>query len=352
MPTGVIDFGDVVRSWLVADLATAITSLLVRERRSPLLDACAVVTGFHGVTPLREAELAAVWPLVAARAAVLATSVDDILAADPGNDYAREEQPLDWLILDRAASVPFPLAEIALRQAVGLDAGAPARTVAGWRPERRVVELPPDPPFLDFSVTSTLFPDATWTIPAATREALEGALHNGLGVTGGGATLPFVVIDSAVETPSVHLGVDAFVPARTEVRAPAAGVVAAASEHDLVLRVGEVDVTFAELEPLVAAGDRVQSGELVGHVLAAPDDHPLPPHLHLQLTPAGVPAIGVVEPSLAAAWQALSPDASALLGLPARCAGIARVAVDRPRRTPRPTPSTGIGVQRRAPRSP
>ncbi len=69
---GVIDFGDVVRSWLVADLATAITSLLVRDRRSPVLDAAAVVAGFHAVTPLTEAEIAAVWPLVAARACVLA----------------------------------------------------------------------------------------------------------------------------------------------------------------------------------------------------------------------------------------------------------------------------------------
>ncbi len=138
-PSGVIDFGDVVRSWLVADLATAITSLLVRERRSQLLDACAVVAGFHAVTPLTEPEIAAVWPLVAARASVLATSVEDILAADPDNDYARQEQPLDWLILDRAAAVPFPLAEVALRHAVGLDAGATGgqgRCVAA-RPARR-----------------------------------------------------------------------------------------------------------------------------------------------------------------------------------------------------------------------
>ncbi|GAA3621824.1 aminotransferase [Microlunatus ginsengisoli] len=315
MPTGVIDFGDVVRSWLVADLATALTSLLTRTRRSPLLDACAVVAGFQAVTPLTEAEIAAVWPLVAARATVLATSVDDILAADPGNEYAREEQPLDWLILNRAAAVPFPLAEVALRQATGLDPGPAARAVAGWRADRAVVELPPEAPFLDFSVTSTLFPDGTWTSPAATRDALEAALLDGYAVTGGGATLPFVVPDSADETPSVHLGADAFVPAGTEVRAPAGGVVVATSAHDLVLRAGEVDVTLAELAPDVETGSLVRAGEVLGHVLAADDDHPLPSHLHVQLTPAGVVADGVVEPSLAAAWQAISPNAYALLGL-------------------------------------
>ena len=312
-PAGVIDFGDVVRSWLVADLATAIASLLVRTRRSPLLDACAVVAGFHQHTALIDAELAAIWPLVVARATVLAVSVDDILAADPGNDYAREEQPLDWLILDRAGSVPFPLAEVALRRAVGLDAGRPAASVLGWRPEVPVVDLPPEAPHLDFSVTSTLFPGGSWTDPVATRVALEGTLVDGYGLTGSGAALPFVVTDSAVETPSMHLGADAFVPAGTEVRAPAAAKVVSATEHELVLRAGDVDVTLAELTATVEVGATVAPGELVGRVLAAPDDHPLPPHLHVQLTPAAVPAEGVVEPSLAEAWRPLSADASALL---------------------------------------
>ena len=184
-PSGVIDFGDVVRSWLVADLATAITSLLVRERRSPLLDACAVVAGFHSVTPLAESEIAAVWPLVAARASVLATSVEDILAADPDNEYAREEQPLDWLILDRAAAVPFPLAEVALRHAVGMDAGAMAAKVAAWRPARPVVDVPANTPRIDLSVTTTLLPGAAWTDPTATRTSARGDLAGRVWPRGG-----------------------------------------------------------------------------------------------------------------------------------------------------------------------
>ena len=313
-PTGVIDFGDVVRSWLVADLATALTSLLVRTRRSPLLDACAVVRGFHTVTPLSEAELAALWPLVAARACVLAVSVDDILAADPDNAYAREEQPLDWLILDRAASVPFALAEVALRQAVGLDGGELVAALSRWQPEVPVVDLPGEAPHVDFSVTSQLFPEGTWTDPTAVRSILDRTLVDGHGVTGACATLPFVALDSPDETPSVHLGADAFVPSGTAVRAPAAGTVATADDHGLVLRCGPVDVTLAEVEPSVAAGSGVAAGDVVGRVRPADHDHPLPAHLHVQLTPAGVPAEGVVVPSLTAAWRLLSPDASFLLG--------------------------------------
>ena len=314
-PNGVIDFGDVVRSWLVADVATAITSLLVRERRSPLLDACAVVAGFHAVTPLSEPEIAAVWPLVAARASVLATSVEDILAADPDNDYAREEKPLDWLILDRAAAVPFPLAEVALRRAVALDAGATAAKVAAWRPDRPVVDGPSNAPRIDLSVTTTLLPEAAWTDPAVTHSAVESALADGRGVTGSGARLPLVQRDAAEEVPCVHLGVDAFVPGGTAVRAPADGEVADARESSVVLRSGDVDVLLAGLRPSVATGASVVAGDVVGRVTEAPSEaDPLPTHLHVQLTPAGVAARGVVEPSVATAWRALSPDASALVG--------------------------------------
>ncbi|HEU4547540.1 MAG TPA: aminotransferase class III-fold pyridoxal phosphate-dependent enzyme, partial [Microlunatus sp.] len=316
-PTGVIDFGDVVRSWLVADLATAITSLVVRDRRAPVLDAAAVVAGFHAVTPLTEAEIAAVWPLVAARACVLAVSVDDILAADPDNAYAREEQPLDWLILERAAAVPFPLAEVVLRRAVGWDSGRLARAVAGWRPAVPAVALPPQVPYLDFSVVSTLFPESVWTDPGSTRAALEGALNDGFGLTGCGATLPFVEVDQAGETPSVHLGVDAFVPAGTDVWSPCAADVVAVSADQVVLRSHPVDITLAEIEPAVEPGDVVAAGEVVGRVRPADHDHPLPTHLHLQLTPAGLGAEGVVVPGLAEAWQALSPEAASLLGVAA-----------------------------------
>jgi 4-aminobutyrate aminotransferase-like enzyme/Ser/Thr protein kinase RdoA (MazF antagonist) len=315
-PAGVIDFGDVVRSWLVADLATAVTSLLVRERRSPLLDACATVAGFHALTPLTEPEIASLWPLVAARACVLATGVDDILAADPGNDYARQEQPLDWLILRRAASVPFPLAEAALRAAVGLDAGATdaAAAVSRWRPVQPVIEIPVTARVIDLSVTSTLLPAATWTDPAATRTALQAAVPDGYGIAASGARLPLVRRDSSAETPSVRLGLDVFAPVGTPVRAPAAGVVIAADAASVVVRSGQVDITLAAIDPTVAAGDDVGVSDAIGVIATPAAEDSLPAHVHLRLTPSGLSAPALVTPTLAAAWQTLSPEPWPLLG--------------------------------------
>jgi 4-aminobutyrate aminotransferase-like enzyme/Ser/Thr protein kinase RdoA (MazF antagonist) len=315
LPSGVIDFGDVVRSWLVADLATAVTSLLVRTRRSPLLDACAVVAGFHAVTPLAEPEIAALWPLVAARACVLATSVDHILAIDPGNAYAREERALDWLILDRAASVPFPLAEVALRRAVGLDPGPTADAMAAWRPAHPVVDLPVETPLLDLSVTTDLLPDETWTDHKMTRDAVAAALVDGYAVTGSGALLPLVERDSA-ERPTFHLGCDAFTPPGTPVRAPADGELVETGDAGVVLRSGHVQVSVLGIDPCARAGAVVRAGDRLGAVADSRRRlDALPPHVHVQLAPAGVAAPEVVMPSLAEDWQAISPQPWALLGV-------------------------------------
>ena len=73
-------------------------------------------------------------------------------------------------------------------------------------------------------------------------------------------------VDQASETPSVHLGVDAFVPAGTAVRSPSAADVVAVSADQIVLRSHPVDITLAEIEPAVDPGDVVAAGEVVGRV--------------------------------------------------------------------------------------
>ena len=239
-------------------------------RRSPLLDACAVVAGFHASTPLTETEISAVWPLVAARASVLATSVEDILAADPGNDYAREEQPFDWLILERAASVPFPLAEAALRQAVGLDGGATAALVASWRPDRPVVDPPPGVPLVDLSVTTTLLPEGTWADLPATRAAIAAALSDGYGFAGSGAACR-----SPGPIPPTSRRACTSVATRSSRSAlrscaPAPGEVVAAGDGRRGDPGRTVDVTLVALEATVAVGAVVAAGDVVGRVIEVP----------------------------------------------------------------------------------
>jgi Ser/Thr protein kinase RdoA (MazF antagonist) len=63
---GVIDFGDMVYSWTVADPAVAAAYALL-DRPNPLETVAAIVRGYHREYPLRDEEVDAVFPLAALR---------------------------------------------------------------------------------------------------------------------------------------------------------------------------------------------------------------------------------------------------------------------------------------------
>ena len=63
---GIIDFGDMVHSWTVADPAVAV-AYAVLDAADPLATANAIVGGYHAEYPLRDEEAASVIPLAALR---------------------------------------------------------------------------------------------------------------------------------------------------------------------------------------------------------------------------------------------------------------------------------------------
>src|SRR5204862_27788 len=63
---GIIDFGDMVHSWTVADPAVAV-AYAVLDSADPLAIADAIAGGYQAEHPLREEELAAVFPLACLR---------------------------------------------------------------------------------------------------------------------------------------------------------------------------------------------------------------------------------------------------------------------------------------------
>lgn len=117
---GVIDFGDLLRTWRIADLSVTCAALLHHAEGDPLRILPAV-HAYQALNPLSEAELRALWPLVLNRAAVLVLSSEQQLAVDPGNQYTRDNIAHEWEIFDTATAVPFALMEAAILQAAGLQ---------------------------------------------------------------------------------------------------------------------------------------------------------------------------------------------------------------------------------------
>jgi Ser/Thr protein kinase RdoA (MazF antagonist) len=96
---GIIDFGDLLASVTIAELAIAVAYLML-DRPEPLVDAAAAVRGYHSARPLTPAERELLPELVVAR---LCASV--LMAArgrrrEPDNTYLQISQAPVWRLLE------------------------------------------------------------------------------------------------------------------------------------------------------------------------------------------------------------------------------------------------------------
>ncbi len=117
---GVVDFGDMVHSALVNDLAVAVASVIPGEP-DPLAAAGTVVAGYHAVTPLAEEEIVLLVDLTATRlvASVLISAWRSKL--HPENvAYIAASDASEWSTLERIDRTNRELAHAGFRGACGL----------------------------------------------------------------------------------------------------------------------------------------------------------------------------------------------------------------------------------------
>jgi len=89
--TGLIDFGDMVHSYIVGDLAIAI-AYVVLDKSDPRAAADEVVEGYTSEFGLRDEELEMLWPLVRLRLAMSVCIAAYQLRQQPENEYLRVSQ--------------------------------------------------------------------------------------------------------------------------------------------------------------------------------------------------------------------------------------------------------------------
>lgn len=319
VPVGIIDFGDLMTTWRAAEAAVTICALLVKDRRNPLRIAEDVLAGFLTEQPLTPLEVAAVWPMVAARACAGLVSTAHQMRSEPDNPYLHANLAVDHAVFEMVAGLPQELGTLALRRAAGTlgrpDPALPART--------RVAAHMGAASELDLSTTSPLLDEGAWTDPACVRAAVAGAVgaargpHTGV-VAYAQAHLHHSRANSLLEQSTIHLGVDVLLPRGTQVLAPWPGRLTIGDPWVTRL-VGDEgwDLFLSGAEPLLAPGVRVPAGTPIAAVTTSRDPA-LPDHVHVQVVPSGIPAPPThVPPSQAELWAHLCPDPSELLGLQA-----------------------------------
>ncbi|KFF98167.1 hypothetical protein IQ62_26460 [Streptomyces scabiei] len=319
VPTGIIDFGDLVWTWRAGEVATPMLAAVARAPEDPLGAALPVLAGYLDRLSLSEAEADALWTLVRARAVLCAALQTVASQQDPDDEGAAEVAAEDWRALRAVVETDPALATAVVRQACGF--GAPETDLADLvarqspSPILRDQEFGPLRP-VDLSVESELFSAGNW---------LDGAAFPTLGSHAAVAVGRFDEIrlgerDLTDQAPAaLHLGADLFAPAGTAVYAPLDATVVRADAHAVVLQ-SRVDTTtffvrLAGVAPHFSIGHTVRRGTEVA--LVAPSAGPLPSHVHVQLgLSPDLPGHGRVRDR--AALLTLCADPSPLVGTPTR----------------------------------
>lgn len=296
---GLIDFGDVIESWAIGELAVTISSILHHPGARPdsVLPA---VRAFHQLRPISEAEADALWPLVVLRGAVLVVSGEQQVRVDANNQYAASALDREWQIFESATSVPMGVMGALIRASIGLPTApqpAPPLTPPGTQ----------SAVWLDLGFASPHADNGAWLEPGLDDRAAVQALTSGHRV----ALAPYAVarithaVPGSHESPaSVPTGVTAWLAEGHCLTAPFDGavsvtegqVVLSGAQWHMVLR-GDAQVTAAQVnagDPLATASGRVEIQLLTRD---APD---VPP---------------TVSPEMAAGWLAFTADPTPLLGL-------------------------------------
>jgi Ser/Thr protein kinase RdoA (MazF antagonist) len=116
---GIIDFGDMVHSWTVADPAVAVAYAML-DRPDPLETAAAVTRGYHAQHPLGNDELAAVFPLACLRLCMSACIAAWQQRQRADDEYLAVSQAPIRRTLPALAAIGARTAEDALRRACAL----------------------------------------------------------------------------------------------------------------------------------------------------------------------------------------------------------------------------------------
>lgn len=351
----VIDFGDMHHGLVIAEPAVAAAYALL-GKSEPLAAAASVVEGFHNAFPLDETELLVLFPLICTRLAVSVVNSAQRKTLVPDDPYVIVSEAPAWEALAHLAKIHPRFAHYTFRKACGLPPVPkgqhwPQSLATYGKSAASVVDLDlRTTPCLvfDLSVSSTFLgadPHSAET-PALTM-AIGRELRLAHASVGVGRydeprllyTSPlFGASDSPVdERRTVHLGIDLFLEAGSNVRAPLEGTVHTIANNDapldygpvIILRhmagdAGEFFTLYGHLSQesiaKLSIGEPIAKGQAFAKIGTVLENGGWPPHLHFQiivdLLELNEKFPGVARASERLIWTALCPDPNLLLGIP------------------------------------
>jgi 4-aminobutyrate aminotransferase-like enzyme/Ser/Thr protein kinase RdoA (MazF antagonist) len=353
---GIIDFGDMHYGLTVSELAVA-SAYVILGKKNPLQAASSVAAGYHKAFPLEEAELAALFLLIAMRLAVSVVNSAHRKTLIPDDPYVTVSEAPAWDALERLAQIHPRFAHYRFRSACGMPAVPQSEDFRRWLTSKAKtaasildVDIRTQPcRVFDLSVGSSYFaPDPRDAETHTFTDKIFGDMkHDGVRVGVGRYDEPRPFYTSSLfgaggnptdERRTIHLGLDLFVEPGTKLHAPLEGVVHTLANNAAPLDYGPVVILRHAIESSqefftlyghlstdtlsgLRVGQRIAQGQQFARVGTSQENGGWPPHVHFQiildLLDRGADFPGVAYASERAVWTSLSPDPNLLLGIPA-----------------------------------
>ena len=344
---GLLDFGDMIRSLSISDLAVA-SAYAIFDAADLLGTLSIVVRAYHAEFPLDEAEMAVLFPLIGLRLATSVCMAAEQRAAEPENDYLSISEAQAWRALHSMREVHPRMAECVVRDACGCEPSVSSPSVLEWIAGHtgdlaEVIEGASRASIqLDLSVGSSEWSFEDLTTPRRVEDAIAvrlkredppiaiGRYDEARLVYAGGQ------FAEGAEQRTIHIGLDLFAAPGTPVRTPLDAVVHSVADNDRPYDYGPTVILEHALQNApafytlyghlsrrsirrLACGRRLTSGEAFATVGSSDENGGWAPHLHFQLITdllgreGDFP--GVAPASQRSVWRSLCPDPSMLAGL-------------------------------------
>jgi 4-aminobutyrate aminotransferase-like enzyme/Ser/Thr protein kinase RdoA (MazF antagonist) len=363
--SGLIDFGDLVETWRVNELAIAAATVAIGAK-DPIAAILPLVEAYCAEHPIGALEADVLFDLILTRCAVSMA----MAARQPANGDLRIGGNAVWTVLTAMLAVNRPLAIARLRHAAGHDPVAERRVIEQWILKHGDAFGPVLPVSLKRQ-NLTLLPlgadcDATRGRPF--REALQAALAGVKNTAVGryGEDRSIYDAETGSERRTIHHAIDIYAPAGTPVLAPLSGRIAMIGNDTGVDGFGGIIVLehehgtphrfwtfYGHLAPASLAGKAigaaVERGAAIGVLGAPAENGNWPPHVHMQLMTAlcfdrAEAIIGLSLRSQWGLWECIFPNPNGILGLPVETGAIVARDPDQLLRMRRQTTSPALSI--------
>jgi len=352
---GLIDFGDMVYSYTIGELAVAIAYAIL-DKPDPLVIASRIISGYFSVCPITDDEFSVLFGLVTLRLCMSVCIAAYQQSCQPDNVYLSISQAPIRNTLPLLAKIHPNFARAVFRDACGLEPLPYENLLENWLRSQidtfaspLEINLQTDPvAILDLGMSSPLINsdpklNTEHYLTGRIEQAIQ-AVDASIGIGRYNESRYFHLAHNLIEgeytgneIPSIHLGIDLFVPFNSPVFAPLEGIVVGVTDKSshqglstfvLLEHKSGLHPTFYTLyrnlsrSSIIAlkVGLLISKGEKFAETGPQVVNERMPPHLHFQiitdLLDLNSSFPDFVSPSHLNVWKSFCPDPNLILGIP------------------------------------